>query len=104
MAEQIDLEDGEMQELAMLVVQALQKGETPEEVIEQLVTNGVDRETAQNLVAVIELRLYEAAQAEAGNYQPSGGGGEGMGWLVWIGLIIGINVLSQIFGWGFVIY
>jgi hypothetical protein len=34
----------------------------------------------------------------------SEGGGGGMGWLVWIGLLLVINALSWLFNWGFIIY
>jgi hypothetical protein len=26
-------------------------------------------------------------------------GGSGMGWLIWIGVIVGVNVLAWAFGW-----
>ena len=99
--DKIDLEDGEMQQLAMLVAKALHDGDSPEEVVEQLVSNGVEREEAEELVAIVRMQLH---QAQAGHTHHGGGGGEGMGWLVCIGIIIGINVLSHIFNWGFIIY
>lgn len=34
-----------------------------------------------------------------------GGGGSGFpSWLIWIGLLILANVLSQVFDWGIIIY
>ncbi len=32
------------------------------------------------------------------------GGSEGGGWLIWIGLLIGFNVLSALFDWGWWLY
>ena len=34
----------------------------------------------------------------------AGRGSSGMGWLVWIGVIVGVNVLSYAFDWGFWLY
>ena len=33
-----------------------------------------------------------------------GGGGRFPSWLIWIGLLVGFNVLSWVFDWGWVIY
>lgn len=38
------------------------------------------------------------------NDSGSGGSSRGMGWLIWIGIIIGVNVLSYVFHWGFWLY
>ncbi len=98
--EKISLEDDEMQELAQLVAEALARGDSRESVIEDLAKNGLSESDAEEFVSLIEYQLY---QVDAGTAH--GGGGEGgMGWLIWIGAIVGINVLSHIFNWGFIIY
>ena len=33
-----------------------------------------------------------------------GEGGGGGGWLIWIAILIGVNVASKVFGWGFWIF
>lgn len=33
-----------------------------------------------------------------------GGGRSGLGWLIWLGVIVGVNVLSWAFNWGFWLY
>ena len=43
---------------------------------------------------------YHAAQAEAAKSNDGGG----MGWLIWIGLLVLINLLSYLFNWPFWIY
>ena len=101
--EKISLEDDEMQELAQLVAEALARGDSRESVIEDLSKNGMSEGDAEEFVSLIEYQLY---QVDAGSaHHGGGGGGDGaMGWLVWIGVIVGINILSHIFNWGFVIY
>ncbi len=96
--ERIELEDAEMQELAGLVAEALGNGDSREAIVDDLIQNGLPVEEAEQLVDFVE-----HSQSQVSHAQPSGGG-EGMGWLIWIGIIIGINVLSHIFNWGFVIY
>lgn len=34
----------------------------------------------------------------------SGGGNRAAGWLIWIGILVGVNVLSAVFDWGFWLY
>lgn len=36
--------------------------------------------------------------------QPRGGGGAGQRILMFIGIIVALNVLSQVFNWGFIFY
>ena len=52
-------------------------------------------------------RIYGLANAMAGGQerQPARSQGNGApGWLIWIGILVGINVLSYLFNWGFWIY
>jgi hypothetical protein len=90
-------DDEEFPELAGLVAENLAKGESPEEIVQQLVDSGWQLDDAQGLVGTIQRQLHSAQQ------QPAGGG-EGMGWLVWIGGIVLINVLSYLFNWNFWIW
>ena len=99
--EKISLEDEEMQELAQLVAEALVRGDSRESVVEDLSKNGMSDDDAEEFVSLIEYQLY---QVDTGSAHHDGGGGEGLGWLVWIGVIIGINVLSHFFNWGFIIW
>ena len=92
-------EQAEAQELALLVAKALANGESRESVIADLTNNGWDPAEADDYVSTIEYHLSQAQHR-----QSSGGGGEGMGWLLWIGGILLINLLSYLFGWGFWIY
>jgi hypothetical protein len=90
-------EDDEIQGLAILVAENLQKGESPQEIAQQLVENGWEEDDAVGFVGSIQRQLE--------SHQQSGrGGGGGMGWLIWIGAILLINALSYLFNWGFWIY
>lgn len=91
----------ETQQLAILVAEALTNGETHEKIVGDLTNNGFSEEDAIGFVAQID---YELNQIRVENeYQPQQGG-EGTGWLIWIGVILGVNLLSWLMGWGFFIY
>lgn len=90
-------DDDEIQDLAMLVAENLAKGESPDAIAQQLVDSGWEAEDANSFVSSIQYQLAQAQRSQ-------GGGGEGMGWLLWIGGILGINLLSYLFNWGFWIY
>ena len=92
--------DDEIQALAQMVADNLAEGESPDEIAKQLVdTGGWKLEDAHGFVESIQLRMLNTQHASSGS-----GGGEGMGWLVWIGAIVLINALSYVFNWGFWIY
>ena len=85
----------EIEGLAMLVAENLNKGENPDGIEKQLVENGWEEQDAHQFVKSIQHQLAQARQQ-----QRSGGGG----WLVWIGVILGINLLSYLFNWGFFLW
>ena len=89
-------DDDEIQDLAMLVAQNLAKGESPEAISQQLVDSGWDPDEATAFVGSIQQQLAQM--------QSNQGSDEGMGWLLWIGGILLINLLSYLFNWGFWIY
>ena len=91
-------DQAEAQELALLVAKALASGESRESVVADLTNNGWDPAEANEYVTEIEYQLAEARSRQGG------GGGEGMGWLLWISGILLINLLSYLFNWGFWIY
>ncbi len=96
-----ELSDQEMQQLASMIANELFAGESREKVIGDLTSNGWGQGAANQFVSEIE---YELSQAQAQASHHSSGGGEGMGWLLWIGGILLINLLSYLFNWGFWIY
>ncbi len=98
--EQISAEDQEeLNQVAQLVAKSLSEGKSQADIASQLVANGWDQETAETFVSNIAISL---ANAQSHAAQSSGGGG--MGWLVWIGLLLFINLLSYLFNWPFWIY
>ena len=99
--EKITLEDEEMQELALLVSEALARGDSRESIVADLSQNGMSDSDAEEFVSLVEYQMY---QVDTGWAQRGGGGDGGLGWLIWIGAIVGINILSHIFNWGFIIY
>ncbi len=91
----------ERRELARLVAQSLAKGETPADITQQLVNNGWAQADAAEFVGMIALQQHANADRPAA---PADDGGGGMGWLLWIGALIGINVCSWLFDWPFWVY
>lgn len=89
-------EDDEIEGLAILVAENLQKGESPEEIVQQLTESGWEEQDAIGFVSSIKHQLEEPQHVSQG--------GGGMGWLVWLGGILLINLLSYLFNWGFWIY
>ena len=90
-------DDDEIQALAELVAKNLGEGESAEEIAQQLVDNGWELDDALGFVGSIRRQLDTAQQNTSA-------GGEGLGWLVWVGGILLINLLSYLFNWGFWIY
>ena len=90
-------DDEEFPELAGLVAENLAKGESPDEIVQQLVDSGWELDDAQSFVGSIQFQL------EHPKHQPASDG-DGMGWLVWIGGVLLINLLSYLFNWGFWIW
>lgn len=90
----------ELNELAGMVAESLSKGEKPADITKQLVNSGWEQAEADQFVSSIGQQLVKVQQSGA----QSGDEGGGMGWLVWIGLLLLINFLSWVFGWGFWLY
>ena len=95
------LSQEELDALARLVAESLAKGEKAADISAQLVNSGWEQADADNFVARIALHLSSAQHS-----RPVAASGEGgaMGWLIWIGVILLINLRSFLFGWGFWVY
>ena len=89
----ISLQEEEMQELAVLVAEALQGGESREQVVADLAKNGLGDLEAEEFVTSVEYQLYQVhtpvSKVDDGN--------SGMGWLVWVAVGVGVKVLSWLF-------
>ena len=90
------LADDEIEEFSQLVATSLAKGDDPAQVAQTLIDSGWEPDQANAFVGAIQQQLLQA--------QGSSGGSESMGWLVWIGALVGINFLSWLFDWGFWLY
>ncbi len=88
----ISLQEDEMQELSVLVAEALIRGESREQVVADLANNGIDDQEAEALVNIVEHQLFQVQP----NVSEADGGGGGLGWIVWIAIGIGAKVLSGI--------
>ena len=93
-------EADEIQALAGIVAESLDKGEDPHAIAQQLIDSGWESDEANSFVGSIQQQLQQAHSVPAGG----SAGSEAKGWLIWIGAIGGINLLSYLFDWGFWIY
>ena len=85
----ISLQENELQELSVLVAEALIRGESREQVVADLANNGIDDEEAEVLVSTVEHQLYQI-ETQVGPVDA----GNGMGWLIWIAIGIGAKIFS----------
>lgn len=93
----ISLEDEEMQVLCQLVAEALERGDSRELVLADLANNGIAADEAEGIVALVEFHLYEVDTQPARATRPSqDASGGGMGWLIWIAVIVGFKILSAL--------
>ena len=90
------LADDEIEGLTQLVAESLAKGEDPQAVAQQLIDSGWEPDQANGFVSMIHEQMLRR--------HDTGGQSQAMGWMVWLGVILGINFLSWIFNWGFWIY
>ena len=95
--ETISLDDDEMDALAQLVAESLLKGESRESVLADLSNNGIPRDEANRLVSLVEDQLFQVEVADSRPTVSSSDDGGGMGWLIWIAVIVGLKVLSALF-------
>ena len=85
-----EIEPEEMQTLAIMVAEALQDGDSHEEIATDLVNGGWTQEEADRFVVAIDYQL-DAVEA-------SSGGGEGnWGWIIWIVVFIVFKILQRLF-------
>ncbi len=89
----ISLQEDELQELSVLVAEALIGGESREQVIADLANNGIGQQEAEALVSTVEHQLYHV-EPHVGEVD---GGSGGMGWLIWIAIGLGAKVISWLF-------
>ena len=82
-------EADEIEALTMLVAENLQEGEDPDEIAQQLVASGWEEDDAIGFVHSIQYQIEPTEET-------SGGGG-GMSWLIWIGIILLFRLLSYLF-------
>ena len=86
----ISLQEDELQELSVLVAEALIGGESREQVVADLTNNGIADEEAEALVSTVEYQLYQV-ETHVGQ---ADSGGSGAGWLIWIAIALGMKLLS----------
>ena len=94
--ETISLEDEEMQVLAQLVAEAIERGDSRESVLADLANNGIPEDDAENLVALVEHEMYQIDTGPRHRHRPQDDSGGGMGWLIWVAAIVGFKILSAL--------
>jgi hypothetical protein len=87
----------EFSQLAEMIAEALVEGEDRGKLAQDLINGGWNPNEAQAFVSYVEDQLFAEHHQQA---QPTGD----YSWLLWIGGLIGFNVLSHIFGWGITIF
>lgn len=85
--------EAEIHELVEAVASQLASGVPESEVVDQLVEAGWDQGEAAEVVDKVGDNVREGGIA--------GGGGEGMGWLAWIVILVVVNLCSWAFDWPF---
>ncbi|MGB1102998.1 MAG: hypothetical protein ACPG21_05160 [Crocinitomicaceae bacterium] len=88
-------------ELYLRIMHLKQEGKSNWEIEQELLMKGLDQEEAQTMISKTEKAL---ARQEAAPAQAEGGGNGVAGWLIWIGVLILVNILSYAFDWPFWIY
>ena len=88
----------EFEQLAEMIAEALVEGEDRNKLAQDLTNGGWNEQEANSFVSYIEDQLY------ASQHQQAHASGGDYSWLLWIGGLIGFNVLSHIFGWGITIF
>ena len=73
-----------------------QSGKTDVEIEENLMQQGLDKEGASAIVKATKNADLQYTEKDSGS--------GGMGWLIWILVLIVVNVCSAIFDWPFWIY
>ena len=95
--EEVSKEDEvSMQQLGEAIAKDLAAGRQPKVIADDLASKGMSSEDALDIVMQVK------TQMEASVADDDGGGG--FGWLIWIALLGGVNLLSWMFDWPFWIY
>jgi len=92
----------DQRELYLRIMHLKQEGKSDWEIEQELLMKGLDQDEAQTMIAKTDRAM--ARQASGEERQSSSGLGAAGGWLIWIGVLILINVLSYAFDWPFWIY
>ena len=92
------MNENELLEAAKLI---FLRGSTRGQVIDFLIENGIEDEKAASMAT----NAYLAIKDQVPKRVPAESADEGFpSWLIYVGVLILINVLSAMFGWGFWIY
>lgn len=86
-----------IKKLSEFALEQRQEGKSDEEIQALLAEKHVDADTISLVMRTVNFAEHQHQEAEE-----EGSGVKG--WIVWIALIIGVNVLSAIFDWGFWVY
>lgn len=84
-----------MNKIYAYAIEQKRQGKTNEQIRQDLVSKGIDEEGAKIIVNNIDKAEQQQQKAEGGSFPK---------WLIYILILILINVLSAVFGWGFWIY
>ena len=89
-------DDAAIEDAAKKIATGLAAGRPRTAVAQDLVADGWSQEDANSLVTSVQAAMQE---------EPASGGGNGVGsWVIWLGALVVINLLSWAFDWSFWIY
>ncbi|MCP4522530.1 MAG: hypothetical protein GY827_12690 [Cytophagales bacterium] len=81
-----------------------QQGKTDDEIVATLKEKGLDAEMAASVVQNLNAMIEERKAANNPYVEDDDDGDSAWGWLIWIGILVVVNLLSYIFDWPFWIY
>jgi hypothetical protein len=97
----------EVREIYRFAYECKQKNMPDYQIEQSLMNRGLDGHEVATVMRTVNQAYHNRTQAQQQNIDNTGGGGGGAKIprvLIYIGILIGINLLSAIFGWGFWIY
>ena len=96
-----DEDDEEIQLLVLSIRQALAEEQSQESIVDQILDGEDDKETRFNMTRLVSEVADTLSESDYSEQVESSGAS---GWMMWIGLLVFVNILSAALDWGFWVY